>query len=215
MSYTLDQMKTAIQDYTENTETTFVSQLTNFIKNAEQRIFTEAQLSIFRKNVQGAFTKDSEFLSFPTDYLSAYSLSITSGSTKQFLLRKNVTYIQSVNPANADGTPKYYSQFNNTNIIVAPTPDSNYVTELHYYFRPDSLTAGAGSGTTWLSVNAPLALLYGSLYEAYTFMKGEQDLLTNYQQRYVEALGRLKTLGEWDEVTDAYRMGLVMQQGKT
>jgi hypothetical protein len=215
MSYTLDQMKTAIQDYTENTETTFVSQLTNFIKNAEQRIFTEAQLSIFRKNVQGTFTISSEFLAFPLDYLSAYSLSITNGSTKQFLLRKNVTYIQSVNPANADGTPKYYSQFNNTNIIVAPTPDSNYVTELHYYFRPDSLTAGAGSGTTWLSVNAPLALLYGSLYEAYTFMKGEQDLLTNYQQRYVEALGRLKTLGEWDEVTDAYRMGLVMQQGGT
>ena len=215
MSYTLDQMKTAIQDYTENTEATFVSQLTNFIKNAEQRIFTEAQLSIFRKNVQGTFTISSEFLAFPLDYLSAYSLSITSGSTKQFLLRKNVTYIQSVNPANADGTPKYYSQFNNTNIIVAPTPDSNYVTELHYYFRPDSLTAGAGSGTTWLSVNAPLALLYGSLYEAYTFMKGEQDLLTNYQQRYVEALGRLKTLGEWDEVTDAYRMGLVMQQGGT
>ena len=215
MSYTLDQMKTAIQDYTENTEATFVSQLTNFIKNAEQRIFTEAQLSIFRKNVQGTFTISSEFLAFPLDYLSAYSLSITNGSTKQFLLRKNVTYIQSVNPANADGTPKYYSQFNNTNIIVAPTPDSNYVTELHYYFRPDSLTAGAGSGTTWLSVNAPLALLYGSLYEAYTFMKGEQDLLTNYQQRYVEALGRLKTLGEWDEVTDAYRMGLVMQQGKT
>lgn len=215
MSYTLDQMKTAIQDYTENTEATFVSQLTNFIKNAEQRIFTEAQLSIFRKNVQGTFTISSEFLAFPLDYLSAYSLSITNGSTKQFLLRKDVTYIQSVNPADAAGTPKYYSQFNNTNIIVAPTPDSNYVTELHYYFRPDSLTAGAGSGTTWLSINAPLALLYGSLYEAYTFMKGEQDLLTNYQQRYVEALGRLKTLGEWDEVTDAYRMGLVMQQGKT
>lgn len=215
MSYTLDQMKTAIQDYTENTETTFVSQLTNFIKNAEQRIFTEAQLSIFRKNVQGTFTASSEFLGFPTDYLSAYSLSITNGSTMQFLLRKNVTYIQSVNPTDATGTPKYYSQFDNTNIIVAPTPDSNYTTELHYYFRPASLTDGAGSGTTWLSINAPLALLYGSLYEAYTFMKGEQDLLVNYQQRYVEALGRLKTLGEWDEVTDAYRMGLVMQQGKT
>jgi hypothetical protein len=215
MSYTLDQMKTAIQDYTENTETTFVSQLSNFIKNAEQRIFTEAQLSIFRKNVEGTFTTSSEFLGFPTDYLSAYSLSITNGSTMQFLLRKNVTYIQSVNPTNATGVPKYYSQFDNTNIIVAPTPDSNYTTELHYYFRPASLTDGAGSGTTWLSINAPLALLYGSLYEAYTFMKGEQDLLVNYQQRYLEALSRLKTLGEWDEVTDAYRMGLVMQQGKT
>ena len=185
--------------------------LTNFIKNAEQRIFTEAQLSIFRKNVQGTFTISSEFLAFPIDYLSAYSLSITSGSTKQFLLRKNVTYIQSVNPANADGTPKYYSQFNNTNIIVAPTPDSNYVTELHYYFRPDSLTAGAGSGTTWLSENAPNAMLYGSLVEAYTFMKGEPDVMAIYDKRYQESLVGLKLLGEAKETTQDYRVGRIIR----
>tara|TARA_R110002051_G_scaffold80562_2_gene144557 strand:+ start:3719 stop:4366 length:648 start_codon:yes stop_codon:yes gene_type:complete len=214
MSFTLDQLKTAIQDYAENTEATFVTQLPTFIKNAEQRIFTETQLSIFRKNVQGVFTTSSEYLGFPLDYLSAYSLSITNGTEKEFLLRKNVTFVQAVNPTNATGTPKYYSQFDNANIIVAPTPDSNYTVELNYNYRPASLTAGAGGATTWLSVNAPLALLYGSLYEAYTFMKGEQDLLTNYQQRYAEALGRLKVQGEWDEVTDAYRMGLVMNNGR-
>ncbi len=213
MTFTYAELKTAIQDYTENTETTFVNQLNTFIKNAEQRIFTEVQLSIFRKNASGTFTANQKFLVFPIDFLAAFSLSIINNSQQEFLLRKDVSFIQTVNPNSATtGTPKYYSQFDNRNLIVAPTPDQAYETELHYYYRPASLTAGADSGTTWLSNYAPLALLYASLYEAYTFMKGETDVLQNYQSRYAEALARLKEFGEADEVTDAYRTGLVMRQ---
>jgi hypothetical protein len=212
MSFTYDQLKTAIQDYTENTETTFVNQLDTFIKNAEERIFTEVQLSLFRKNVSGVLTSGSEFLTLPTDYLAAYSVSIVNSSSQEFLLRKNVTFIQEVNPnSDTTGVPKFYSQFDLTNLIVAPTPDSNYTIEVHYYYRPTSLTAGAGGGTTWLSINAELALLYASLYEAYTFMKGEADMMQVYQQRYAEALSRLKEFGEAAEITDAYRMGMVMR----
>ena len=213
MSFTYAELKTAVQDYTENNETTFTNQLNTFIKNAEQRIFTEVQLSIFRKNALGAFTANQKFLVFPTDFLAAFSLTVLNNSRQEFLLRKNVTFIQTVNPNGATtGTPKYYSQYDNRNLIVAPTPDQAYETELHYYFKPDSLTVQGDSGTTWQSTKAPLALLYATLYEAYTFMKGEPDVLQNYQARYDEALSRLKEFGEADEVTDAYRMGLVMRQ---
>lgn len=212
MSFTYDELKTAIQDYTENSETTFVNNLDTFIKNAEQRIFTEVQLSVFRKNASGSFNTGLKYLATPTDYLSTFSLAVLNGNNQEFLLRKDVHYIQTVNPDDSvRGVPKYYSQFDVTNFIVAPTPDDSYSAELHYYYRPPSLTAGAGSGTTWLSTNAPLALLYASLYEANTFMKGEQDMMQAYQQRYGEALGRLKEFGEADEVTDAYRTGLVMR----
>jgi|TARA_A100001391_G_scaffold33113_1_gene17817 hypothetical protein len=209
MAFTFAQLKTAIQEYTENTETTFVSNVDDFIRAAEDRIFYLVDLEYFRKNATSAVTQNDPFLSLPTDFLASFSLSITNSSSKEFLLQKDVNFIQEYNPNSATtGTPKYYARFDVDNLILAPTPDSNYVCEFHYFYRPASLTAGADSGTTWLSTNAPNALLYGSLYEAYIYMKGEPDMLQLYDKQFTEALSRLKDLAEARENADAYRRGL-------
>ena len=209
MSYTYTQLKTAIKDYTENEESTFVTNLPTFIKNAEQRIFKLVDLELFRKNATSTLSQNDQYISVPTDYLASFSLSITNSSSKEFLLQKDVNFIQEYNPNPATtGVPRYYAFFDIDNFIVSPTPDSNYAVELHYYYRPASLTAGADSCTTWLSENAPNAMLYGSLVEAYTFMKGEQDMLTMYEKQFTEALSRIKDLAEARENSDAYRRGL-------
>jgi len=209
MAYTFAQLKTAIQEYTENTETAFVSNIDDFIRSTEDRIFYLVDLELFRKNATSAVSQNDPFLSLPTDFLASFSLSITNSSSKEFLLQKDVNYIQEYNPNSATtGTPKYYARFDLNNVILAPTPDSNYVCEFHYFYRPTSLTAGADSGTTWLSTNAPNALLYGSLYEAYIYMKGEPDMLQMYEKQFTGALSRLKDLAEARENSDAYRRGL-------
>ena len=209
MAFTFAQLKTAIQEYTENTETTFVSNVDDFIRAAEDRIFYLVDLEYFRKNATSAVSQNDPFLSLPTDFLASFSLSITNSSSKEFLLQKDVNFIQEFNPNSATtGTPRYYARFDVDNMILAPTPDSNYVCEFHYFYRPASLTAGADSGTTWVSTNAPNALLYGSLYEAYIYMKGEPDMLQLYDKQFTEALSRLKDLAEARENADAYRRGL-------
>ena len=209
MAFTFAQLKTAIQEYTENTETTFVSNVDDFIRAAEDRIFYLVDLEYFRKNATSAVSQNDPFLSLPTDFLASFSLSITNSSSKEFLLQKDVNFIQEYNPNSATtGTPRYYARFDVDNMILAPTPDSNYVCEFHYFYRPASLTAGADSGTTWLSTNAPNALLYGSLYEAYIYMKGEPDMRQLYDKQFTEALSRLKDLAEARENADAYRRGL-------
>ena len=209
MAFTFAQLKTAIQEYTENTETTFVSNVDDFIRAAEDRIFYLVDLEYFRKNATSAVSQNDPFLSLPTDFLASFSLSITNSSSKEFLLQKDVNFIQEFNPNSATtGTPRYYARFDVDNMILAHTPDSNYVCEFHYFYRPASLTAGADSGTTWLSTNAPNALLYGSLYEAYIYMKGEPDMLQLYDKQFTEALSRLKDLAEARENADAYRRGL-------
>jgi len=209
MSFTLATLKTAIQDYTDNNETSFVTNLPNFIKAAEEKIFKGVDLEIFRKNVTSAFTSSDQFLSVPNDYLASFSLQITTSGSESFLLQKDVNFLREYTPASSTtGLPKYYARFDADNFIIAPTPDSNYAVELHYYYRPASLTAGADSGTTWLSTNAPFALLYGSLIEAYYYMKGEPDVIAQYEKNYVFYLQRLKDLGEARENEDAYRQGL-------
>ena len=196
MSYTYAELKTAIQDYTENTETSFVTNLPTFIKNAEQRIFKLVDLEFFRKNATSSLSQNDPYLSVPTDYLASFSVSITNNSYKEFLLQKDVNFIQEYNPNPATtGVPKYYAYFDVNNFIVSPTPNANFAVELHYYYKPDSLTAGSDSGTTWLSKNASNAMLYGSLVEAYTYMKGEQDMMTMYEKQFTEAQNSCKTLG--------------------
>ena len=213
MSFTFTQLKSAIQDYSENTETTFVSNLSNFIKIAEERILKNVQLSIFRKNATAAFTSSNQFLACPDDFLTPFSLSFTDSSSNiNFLDFKDVNFVQTFTPnSSTTGSPRFYALFDTDNFIVAPTPSSSFAVELHYYYRPNSLTAGSDSGTTWLSTNAPNALLYGSLLEAYTFMKGEPDVMQNYAQRFTEAVQSLKLYGEAKEVTDYYRTGMVMR----
>ena len=209
MSFTFTQLKTAIQDYTDNSETTFVNHLSDFIKASEERIFKNVDLELFRKNVTSAMTSSDKFLTIPSDYLSSFSLQITTAGSESFLLQKDVNFLQEAFDGSAStGLPRYYAVFDINNFIVAPTPNSNYAIELHYYYRPASLTAGADSGTTWLSTNAPFALLYGSLVEAYTYMKGEPDIMQQYEKRFNDQLVRLKDLAEARENSDAYSEGL-------
>ena len=213
MSFTYSQLKSAIQDYAENDETSFVTNLPIFIRAAEERILKMVQLSLFRKNASGNMTASNQFLTVPTDFLAPYSLSFTnSSSEKTFLEFKDVNFIQTFNPNPATtGDPKFYALFDVTNFIIGPTPSASSDVEVHYFYRPTSLTAGADSGTTWLSENATISLLYGSLIEAYTYMKGEQDLITNYQQRFMEGIATLKQFGEAKEVTDEYMKGQVIR----
>lgn len=213
MSFTLTQLQDAIKDYTENQESTFVSNLNIFIRGAEERIFKSVQLNFFRRNQTGTLTVNNKFLNCPSDFLAPYSLSVyDSGGDHQFLDYKDVNFLQSAYPDPTDtGTPRYYAFFDVTNFLIAPTPSAALTAELHYYYRPTSLTAGAGSGTTWLSTNAPLAMLYGSLIEAYTYMKGEADIIQNYTLQFQESIGRLKNYGEAIEDTDAYRTGLIIR----
>ena len=214
MSYTQTTLKQAIQDYAENDETTFVNNLDNFIQNAEEKILKLVDLEYFRKNVSAVMTSGNKFLAQPSDYLSTFSISYNdnAGVEHTFIEQKDVNFIQSYWPNSSNtGPPRYYGIFDVNNFILAPTPDQSYSVELHYYYRPTSLTAGADGGTTWLATNAPNALLYGSLVEAYTFMKGEADVIQNYTQRFVEAVQGLKLYGEARENTDAYRTGLVVR----
>ena len=213
MSFTYAQLKTAIQDYAENDESSFVTNLPVFIRQAEERILKNVQLSLFRKNVSGSMTQDNQYLACPSDFLAPFSLSFTDAdSNKVFLEFKDTDFVQSFNPNPATtGNPRYYAVFDVDNFILAPTPNTTFTAELHYFYRPASLTAGSGSGTTWLSQNAELTLLYGALVEAYLYMKGEQDMMGYYDKRFQESLLPLKMMGESKEVTDEYRTGKVIR----
>ena len=213
MSFTYAQLKQAIQDYTDNDETSFVTNLTIFIQQAEERILKNVQLSLFRKNVSGTLSSSNKYLACPSDFLAPFSLSfVDADSNHQFLEFKDTDFVQSFNPnAATTGNPRYYAVFDINNFILGPTPNAASVIELHYFYRPTSLTAGSDSGTTWLSENAQIAMLYGSLLEAYTYMKGEPDLVALYEKRFGEALVGMKMFGEAKEVTDEYRVGKIIR----
>lgn len=213
MSFTYGELKQAIQDYADYTETTFVNNLPVFIRQAEERILKNVQLSLFRKNASAAVTASNQYLACPSDFLAPFSLSLAGANGDKFFVElKDPSFLQSytVDPTTT-GAPKYYAQFDVGNFVMAPTPDAAYTAELHYFYRPVSLTAGADSGTTWLSENAEMAMLYGSLVEAYIFMKGEQDVMAMYTSRFQEAITGIKMLGEAKEVTDEYRTGKVIR----
>ena len=212
MSFTLTTLTASVQEWTQNDESTFVAEIPFFIKNAEERIFKTVDLDYFRKNVTGTATSGNKFLQKPSDYLATFSLSLVSSGSNVFLLQKYVNFLQEYHPdPTVTGTPKYYAQFDLTNFILAPTPNANFTAELHYYYRPPSLTTD-DSGSTWISTNAPDALLYGTLVEAYTFMKGEKDLLDLYNGRYLESIARLKNYAEGRNYSDSFREGLVRQR---
>tara|TARA_R110002012_G_scaffold291751_1_gene486378 strand:- start:2105 stop:2752 length:648 start_codon:yes stop_codon:yes gene_type:complete len=209
MSFTYTELQDAVKDFTENEETSFVTNLPVFIRGAEDRIFTLVDLELFRKNATSQLTASDPYLNVPNDYLSPFSFQVTTANYKEFLDIKDVNFIQRYSiDYGSNAVPKYYGIFDIDNFIVGPTPDQAYTVELHYYYRPASITAGAGTGNTWLSTNAPNALLYGSLVEAYTYMKGEQDMMQLYEQRFMQEIQRLKDLAEARENSDAYRRGL-------
>ena len=282
MSFTYTQLKTAIEEYTENNETSFISNLPLFIRLTEERILKNVQLGLFRKNVAGQMTASDKYLAMPSDFLAPFSLAFTdSNSETVFVDYKDPEFIQSYNPNPATtGVPKYYGSYEVDNFILGPTPVSSFSSELHYFYRPESLTEssytltltsvtgtftandtitggtsgessgvdsvpsstslivvipssnytvgetitaspsgatavvsaiGADTTLTWLSENAEMAMLYGSLSEAYLYMKGDPAMMQLYTQRFGEAVGRLKNLGEAQEVTDEYRTGQIIR----
>ena len=213
MSFTYGQLKQALQDFLETSETTFVNNLPLFIRLSEERILKSVQLNLFRKNATATATSGNLYLSCPSDFLAPFSLSyMGADNDKVFVQFKDVSFIQEYSPdAATTGGPKYYAQFDNGNFILGPAPDSAYQMELHYFYRPASLTAGADEGTTWLSVNAELTLLYGAMVEAYVFLKGDPDMMAMYDKRFQESLVGLKLLGEAKQVTDEYRTGMVIR----
>ena len=207
---TYSELKSLIQNYLQNTETTFVNDLPKIIEQAEERILKTVRLPVFRKNVTGQLATGNKYLATPSDFLDNFSLAVINGSNQEFLYYKDVNFIREAYPnASTTGTPKHYGLFDDTSFIVGPTPDSDYSVELHYFYRPASITAGADSGTTWLATNAVNALLYGSLLESYVYMKGEPDVMNMYEKRFLEALGRLKSLAEGENTVDNYTEGAV------
>lgn len=227
---TYDELFANIQAYTENTfpETYTASgvpvstktQIDTFIKQAEQRIYNTVQFPSLRKNVTGNLTTANKYLSAPSDFLATYSLSVIDPvAGHEYLLNKDVNFIRQAYPKGTDvGFPKYYALFgptintgaitNELSFLVGPTPDDNYFVELHYYYYPESIVT---AGTTWLGDNFDSVLLYGSLVEAYTFMKGETDMMALYDGKYKEALAMAKRLGDGMERQDAYRSGQFRQ----
>jgi hypothetical protein len=218
MNYT--ELKAAIQAYTENTDTNFVAEIPVFVEQAEQRIYNSVQFPSIRKNVTGVLSTNNKYLSCPGDFLAVYSLAVIDGTgAYEYLLNKDVNFIRQAYPLPTDtATPKYYALFgptvsgttisNELTFILGPTPDSNYNVELHYYYYPESIVT---AGTTWLGDNFDTVLLYGSLVEAYTYMKGEADMMAMYNQKYMEALSLAKRLGDGMERQDAYRSGQYRQ----
>lgn len=202
------QLVQAIQDYTENYESTFVSQIPTFVKEAEQRVYNSVQLPNLRKNVTGATTSGNKYLATPSDWLADFSLAVVDGDGNyEYLLNKDVNFIRQAFPSpSTTGTPTHYAIFDNSSYILGPTPNAAYTVELHYYYYPESIVT---AGTSWLGDNFDSVLLYGSLLEAYTFMKGEADVIQGYQKRYDEAMGLLKQLGDGKNRQDAYRSGQV------
>jgi hypothetical protein len=204
---TYAELTAAIKDYANNTETNFVAAIPTFVKQAEQRIYRSVNLPVNRKNMAGNMTDGNAYLAMPSDFLFPLSLSITSSSNQIFLLNKDANFIRSTYPnASTEGTPKYYGVFDKDTFIIGPTPDANYVTELHYYYQPASIV---DTSPSWLGTNADTALLYGSLVEAYTYMKGDPDMMQLYQQRYQEALDLLKLQAEGRMTGDEYRDGTI------
>jgi hypothetical protein len=226
---TYSELITAIQTYTENTfpsttlaDGTVVSsstQLNRFIEQAEQRIYNSVQFPSLRKNAKGTTSTSNKYLSAPDDFLSSYSLAVIDPTTGAYtyLLNKDVNFIREAYPIPTDtGAPKYYALFgpkvdtgvitNELSFILGPTPDAVYSVELHYYYYPESITT-ASTGQTWLGDNFDTVLLYGCLVEAYTYMKGEQDIIGLYDTKYKEALALAKRLGDGLERSDAYRSG--------
>lgn len=213
MSFTYGELKQAVQDFIETSETTFVNTLPIFIRMAEERILKAVQLSLFQKNATATLSADGRFLPVPSDFLAPMALKLTGDDNQGFFVEfKDLSFVQTYAPdVTATGTPRYYAQFDNDYFLIGPTPDADYTAQLQYLYRPPSLTAGGDDDTTWLSENAELALLYGTLVEANTFIKGDPDMTQLYSARANEALMGLKLLGEAKQSTDEYRTGEVIR----
>lgn len=215
------ELRQKIIDFAESDEQMFVDNINGFIRAAEEKIFNSVQIAYLRKNVTGFVSPSNKYLAAPSDFLSVYSMAVVSDNGDyEYLLNKDANFIREMYPA-SDGTgkPRYYSIFgpmttgnvppeltNELSFLLGPTPDTNYLIELHYFFYPESIVT---AGTTWLGDNFDTALFYGAMREASLFQRMEQDVIANYEQKYNEAMTLLKQLGDGKQRQDAYRSGQV------
>tara|TARA_R100000808_G_C2123191_1_gene134015 strand:+ start:575 stop:1219 length:645 start_codon:yes stop_codon:yes gene_type:complete len=205
MSFTLATLKTAVQDYLEVSETTFTNQLPRFIQESEDRIFSLVQLPEQRKNVQGNVTAGNRFLATPTDFYASMSIAIINSNSYDYLDFKHPSFVREFSPGTTQGTPRYYTLFDETSFEISPIPDSNYTVEVHYLNKPGSLTSGSDSGTTTLSTDYPDALLYGTLVEGAIFLKEPPEVVAQFEGRFKEAIARMKNISEGRGTRDEYR----------
>ena len=204
MTYT--ELVAAIKSYTENDYTT--TDVNTFIKNAEQRIHNTVQLPDLRKNVEGTMSSGNKYFALPSDWLSTFSIAVINTDNEYtYLLNKDVNFIREAFPDTDSGffgKPEYYGIFDDTTMILGPTPNANYSAELHYYYYPQTIVT---AGNTWLGDNFDTALFYGALLEAAAFMKEDPDVVTQYTARYNEVMQLLQNLGDGKNRRDSYRSG--------
>jgi len=202
-------LTTLIQQYCESTETSFVANIPTFVQLAEERVYNTVQIPAIRRNQIGTLSIGNKYLTLPSDWLATFSLAAITPVTgvQEFLLDKDVNFIRQSYPNPSDtGMPKYYAIFDDNTLILGPTPDTAYQVEMHYYYYPESIVT---AGTTWLGDRFENVLLYGSIREAYTYLKGEADLMQYYEQKYQEAMQQLMRLGDGLNRRDSYRSGQV------
>jgi hypothetical protein len=196
-----------IQDYCQNSEPTFLADIPTFVQLAEERVYNSVQIPAIRKNQTGFMSLGNKYLTLPTDWLATFSLSVIdpTSQAQTFMIDKDVNFIRESFPVpTSTGTPTHYGQFDQNTLILGPTPDAPYAVELHYYYYPESIVTASCS---WVGNNFGEVLLYGALREAYLFMKGEQDIIGYYEQKYQEGMALLKQLGDGKNRQDAYRSG--------
>jgi hypothetical protein len=205
MAFTYAQLVDAIHGYLQvDSNGIPTADMNTIIRQAEQRIYYDVQIPVLKKNVTGTLTNGNRYLTTPNDYLATYSIAVNNNGVYEYLLPKEVAFIREAYPTvTTVGVPRYYAIFDNDTIILGPTPNANYEVELHYFYEPQSIVDSPTG--TWISENAENALLYGCLFEAYTYLKGESDLISLYAGRYKEALESLKVIGEGRNRLDTYR----------
>ena len=183
------QLVELIQDYAETREASFVANIPRFVKQAEQRVYRTVMIPELRKGANAVASTGNPYIARPADFLSVFSFAVVDAAGEYyFLYDKDPSFMREAFPsATTAGRPRFYAQFSGDtatsdgNFILAPTPDEDYTLELQYYFDPPSIV---DAGTSWLGDNAETVLLYGSLVEAYTYLKGDADLMAQYRQQY-------------------------------
>jgi hypothetical protein len=205
MSFTYSQLVGAIHGYLQTDANGIpTTDMNTIIRQAEQRIYYDVQIPVLKKNVTGNLTANNRYLTTPTDYLATYSIAVNNNGTYEYLLPKEVAFLREAYPSTSTtGVPRYYAIFDNDTFLIAPPPNASYEVELHYFYEPASIVDQPTG--TWLSENAENTLLYACLFEAYTYLKGDQDLMNLYAGKYKESLEALKVIGEGRNRSDTYR----------
>lgn len=211
MNYTT--LSATIQAYVENdfptsvgsSSLTSAQQIATFVSQAEERIYNTVQLLALRKTASVTTVSGTSTIAAPADWLATYSMAALDPTTSAFtyLMNKDPQFIREAYPTvAATGAPLYYALQDSSTFILGPTPNASYAISINYFYYPESITTAT---TSWLGTNFSSVLLYGSLLEAYTFMKGEADMIANYQKRYDDAMVQLKQLAEGKNRQDTYR----------